>query len=112
MSKKHARPNFNQSQVGEILKRSFGLKASEIHSLPSYDDQNYYVATIEGGKYILKILNSEDSKNPNLVDVQSQVMFFLHQNGLPTQTTLPSTSGQLMIFEEMGMKPLTQFILP
>lgn len=111
MSVKHAKPNFNQSQVGEILKRRFGLKPSEIRLLPSYDDQNFYVVTTEGGEYILKISNTEDSKNPNLFEVQSHAMFFLHQNGLPTQTSLPSTSGQLLIFEEMGMKPFTQFIL-
>lgn len=111
MSVNHAKPNVNQSQVAEILKRSFGLKPSEIRSLPSYDDQNFYVETTESGEYILKILNSEDSKNPNLVEVQSHAMFFLHQNGLPTQTPLPSTSGQLFIFEEMGMTPFTQFIL-
>lgn len=107
MSVKHAQPNFSQSQVADIVKRLFSLTPSEIHSLPSYDDQNFYVAAIEGGEYVLKIMNSEDSKNLTLIEVQTHAMSFLQQNGLPTQTSLPTTSGQLMSLEEIGMKPVT-----
>uniref|UniRef100_A0A3Q3WQT3 Hydroxylysine kinase n=1 Tax=Mola mola TaxID=94237 RepID=A0A3Q3WQT3_MOLML len=100
MSMKHAKPNFSQSLVAEIVKRLFSFEPSEIRSLPSYDDQNFYVAAMEGGEYVLKIMNSEDSKNPAMIEVQSYVMSFLHQNGLPAQTPLPNTSGQLMSREE------------
>lgn len=95
-----AKPNFSHAQVVEMVKRLFGLTASEIRSLPSYDDQNFYVAPIEGGEYILKILNSEDSKKPSLIEMQTYAMSFLHQNGLPAQTVLPTASGQLMSLEE------------
>nr|XP_046246631.1 hydroxylysine kinase isoform X2 [Scatophagus argus] len=101
MSVKHAQPQFSQSQVTEIVKRIFRLTPSEIRSLPSYDDQNFYVATTEGGEYVLKIMNTEDSKNPTMIEVQTCVMTFLHQNGLPVQTALPTSSGELMSLEEM-----------
>ncbi|XP_044056107.1 hydroxylysine kinase isoform X2 [Siniperca chuatsi] len=101
MSVKHAKPNFSQSQVAELVKRLFRLTASEIRSLPSYDDQNFHVLAVEGGEYVLKIMNSEDSKNPSLVEVQTYAMSFLHQNGLPAQTALPTTLGQLMSLEEI-----------
>ncbi|XP_023255612.1 hydroxylysine kinase-like [Seriola lalandi dorsalis] len=101
MAAKHAKPNFSQSQVSEMVKRLFKLTPSEIRSLPSYDDQNFYMAPVEGGEYVLKIMNSEDSKNPNLVEVQTYAMSFLHQNGLPAQTALPTASGQLMSLEEI-----------
>lgn len=104
MSVKNAQPNFSQSQVVEIVKKLFSLTPSEIRSLPAYDDQNVYVAAIEGGEYILKITNSEDSKNPVLIEMQTYAMSFLHQNGLPVQTTLPTTSGELMSLEETGIK--------
>lgn len=107
MPAKHAKPNFSQSQVVDIVKRLFSLTPSEIHSLPSYDDQNFYVAAIEGGEYVLKIMNSEDSKDPTLIELQTHAMSFLRQNGIPAQTCLPTTSGQLMSLEEMGMKPVT-----
>ncbi|XP_034003871.1 hydroxylysine kinase-like [Trematomus bernacchii] len=101
MSVKHAKPNFSQSQVAETVKRLFGLTASEIGSLPSYDDQNFFIDPIEGGKYVLKIMNSEDSKNPTLIEVQTHAMSVLQQNGLPAQTALPNISGQLMSLEEI-----------
>uniref|UniRef100_UPI0037E91B2A hydroxylysine kinase-like n=1 Tax=Semicossyphus pulcher TaxID=241346 RepID=UPI0037E91B2A len=101
MSVKHAIPNFSQPQVAELVKRLFRLTTSEIHSLPSYDDQNFYVAAVEGGEYVLKIMNSVHSKDFNLIAVQTYAMSFLRQNGLPVQTALPTTSGQLMSLEEM-----------
>ncbi|XP_067370122.1 hydroxylysine kinase-like isoform X1 [Channa argus] len=101
MSQKHSKPNVSHSQVSEMVKRLFGLTALKIHSLPSYDDQNFYVAPMEGGEYVLKIMNSADSKNPALIEVQTYAMNFLHKNGLPTQTALSATSGQLMSLEEI-----------
>ncbi|CAJ1060767.1 hydroxylysine kinase-like [Xyrichtys novacula] len=101
MAAQHAKPNFSQPQVAELVKRLFRLTSSEIRSLPSYDDQNFYVSAVEGGEYVLKIMNSEDSKNSIMIEVQTYAMTFLHQNGLPAQTALPTVSGQLMSLEEM-----------
>ncbi|KAM7011964.1 hydroxylysine kinase [Tautogolabrus adspersus] len=101
MAAQHTKPNFSQHQVAELVKRLFQLTPSEIRSLPSYDDQNFYVAAVEGGEYVLKIMNSDDSKNTNLIEVQTYTMSFLNQNGLPAQTALPTISGQLMSLEEM-----------
>ncbi|XP_070817278.1 hydroxylysine kinase isoform X2 [Chaetodon trifascialis] len=92
MSEKHFQPNFSQSQVVELVKRLFNLTPSDIHSLPSYSDQNFYVAAVEGGEYVLKIMNSEDSKDPTLIELQTCAMSFLHQNGLPAQTAHLTTS--------------------
>ncbi|XP_042337584.1 hydroxylysine kinase-like, partial [Plectropomus leopardus] len=100
MSMKNAKPNFSQSQVVEMVKRLFGLTPSEICPLPSYDDQNFYLAPIEGGEYVLKILNSEASKTPSLTEVQMYAMSFLQRNGLSAQTARPTASGQLMSLEE------------
>ncbi|KAF7647474.1 hypothetical protein LDENG_00171880 [Lucifuga dentata] len=109
MYKKHFKPNLSHSQVSEMVKRLYRLTPSAIHSLPSYDDQNFHLAGSEGGEYILKIMNSEDSKSPALLEVQTYTMIFLHQHGLPTQTVLPTTTGQLMTLEEISKSPVTQF---
>ncbi|KAM9385797.1 hydroxylysine kinase-like [Pholidichthys leucotaenia] len=101
MSEKDAQPNFNTSQVTEMVKRLFMLTPVKIHSLPSFEDQNFCVVTAEGGEYVLKIMNSKDSKNPDLIEMQTYAMSFLHQNGLPTQIAVPTTSGQLMSLEEV-----------
>ncbi|XP_068176174.1 hydroxylysine kinase-like isoform X2 [Antennarius striatus] len=101
MSEKHLQPKFSQSQVVELMKRLYRLTPLEIYSLPSYEDQNFHVAASEGGEYILKIMNSKDSKNPALIDVQTSAMSFLHDKGYPTQTALPTIFGQLMSLEEL-----------
>lgn len=84
-----------------MVKRLFGLTPSLLRQLPSYDDQNYYVSTVEGSEYVLKIMNSVHSKNATLLEVQTHTMTFLHQHGLPAQTALPTTTGQLMSLEEI-----------
>ncbi|XP_017268830.1 hydroxylysine kinase [Kryptolebias marmoratus] len=101
MSVQLTKPKFNESQVSELLKKLFNLTPREICSLPSYDDQNFYVASPESGEYVLKIMNAEDSKNVNLIEVQTYAMSFAQQNGLPTQTVIPTNSGQLLSLEEM-----------
>ncbi|KAM9362156.1 hydroxylysine kinase-like [Symphorus nematophorus] len=101
MSVKCIVPNLSQSQLVEMMKRLFRLTPSEIRPLPSYNDQNVYVLATEGGEYILKIMNSEDSKNPAMFEVQTCAMSLLHQNGFPAPTVLPTPSGQLMSLEEI-----------
>lgn len=107
MSTAHAQPEFSHSQVTEMIKRLFGLTLSKIQPLPSYDDQNFHVVTEDGVDYVLKIMNSEDSKNFGLINIQTYAMSFLHQNGLPTQTTVPTKTGQLVTQEEIGKKTVT-----
>ncbi|XP_037106177.1 hydroxylysine kinase-like [Syngnathus acus] len=89
-------PRLNLSQATELVKKHYKLTPSEMHHLPSFDDQNIYIATVEAGEYILKISNSEDSKDPVLFELQTYAMNFLHENGLLTQTTLKTTTGQDM----------------
>uniref|UniRef100_A0AAQ4NRG0 Hydroxylysine kinase n=1 Tax=Gasterosteus aculeatus aculeatus TaxID=481459 RepID=A0AAQ4NRG0_GASAC len=101
MATLHSKPNFSHAQVVEMVTRLFSLTPSEIRPLPSYDDQNFYVSCMEGGEYVLKIMNSEDSKNPSMIEVQTYAMSVLHQNGLPAQTALRNAAGQLMSLEEM-----------
>ncbi|XP_039985079.1 hydroxylysine kinase isoform X2 [Xiphias gladius] len=101
MAAKHVKPNFSPSQVSEMVERLFGRTPSEIRSLPSYDDQNFHVAAAGGGEYVLKIMNSADSGSPVLIELQTCAMSFLNRSGLPAQTALPTTSGQLMSLEEI-----------
>ncbi|XP_054645683.1 hydroxylysine kinase [Dunckerocampus dactyliophorus] len=101
MSEQHAKPNVSPSQAAELVKKHYNLTPSETSYLPSYVDQNFYVATVEGGQYVLKIMNSEDSKDPTLFELQTYAMAFLKENGVPTQTALKTTTGQVMFQEDM-----------
>lgn len=102
-----ASPEFSRSQASEIAKRLYGLSLSEMGPLPSYDGQNFYVATEDGGEYVLKIFNFEDSKNTKLFDVQMQAVSFLQQNGMPVPTAVPTVSGQITSLEEAGRHRVT-----
>ncbi|XP_051930593.1 hydroxylysine kinase [Hippocampus zosterae] len=99
MSANHDKPNISHSQAVDIVKKYYNLTTSQLHCLPSYDDQNFCIATVEGGKYVLKIMNSVHTKNPTVIELQTYAMNFLHENGLPTQTTRKTTMGQDMFLE-------------
>uniref|UniRef100_H3CCJ8 Hydroxylysine kinase n=1 Tax=Tetraodon nigroviridis TaxID=99883 RepID=H3CCJ8_TETNG len=100
MSAKHVKPDFSKSQAADITRRLFGFTPIEMGSLPSYMDQNFYVATAEGGKYVLKVFNLKDSENPSLIEAQMWAMSFLLQNGIPVPTSVPTASGQITSLEE------------
>ncbi|KAG7283709.1 hypothetical protein CRUP_020482 [Coryphaenoides rupestris] len=103
------KPHFSEAQVVEVVQRLYGLRVSTVRPLPSYDDQNFYVAAAApegggGGEYVLKVMNSVDSENPALIDVQTQAMRFLHDHGFPAQTAVPTAAGELMSLEQIGKK--------
>ncbi|KAL7866982.1 hypothetical protein AOLI_G00147960 [Acnodon oligacanthus] len=101
MSVKEFKPNLTVSQATDITGRLFGLTVSSVSPLPSYDDQNFHVVSSEGGQYVLKVMNSADSQNLPLLEVQTHTMNFLRQRGLPAQTVVPTVTGQLMSLEEI-----------
>lgn len=86
-----AKPTFSEAQACVLVESVFGLKVSKIRPLPSYDDQNFHVwisrtTDIPDGptEYVLKINNTEASKTPDLVEVQSHIIMFLRAAGFPT----------------------------
>ncbi|XP_036591953.1 hydroxylysine kinase [Trichosurus vulpecula] len=96
------KPAFSELQASALVESVFGLKVTKIQPLPSYDDQNFHVyvlRTIEtsGGplEYVLKVNNTESSKNTDLVEVQSHIMMFLKAEGFPTATVHPTKGGSL-----------------
>ncbi|XP_067271033.1 hydroxylysine kinase [Pseudorasbora parva] len=101
MISKQSKPNLSHSQVSELMKRLYGLSVSVIRPLPSYDDQNFHLCPGEGREYVLKVMNSTDSHNTSVVELQNHAMNFLHQRGLPAQTALPTLTGQLMSAEQL-----------
>lgn len=100
LSENTAKPNFSLDQATDLLGRLYGLTASEIYPLPSFDDQNFYVSSSNGNEYVLKISNTTDSENPTLIEVQTFVMSHLQQNGIPTQKVIPTNTGQLWSLQE------------
>lgn len=89
-------------QATQLTVRLYGVTLTEISTLPSYNDQNFFLVTKEDNKYVLKIMNSKESMNPTRMEVQTLAMSFLHQRGVPSQIVVPTTTGKLMSMEEIG----------
>ncbi|XP_057350679.1 hydroxylysine kinase isoform X1 [Manis pentadactyla] len=97
-----AKPTFGEVQASALVESVFGLKVSKIHPLPSYDDQNFHVCisrtkhtTDSPAEYVLKISNTESSKTPDLIEVQSHIMMFLRAAGFPTASVCRTKGGNI-----------------
>ncbi|XP_048812170.1 hydroxylysine kinase [Lagopus muta] len=97
-----AKPAFGEDEVAELVAEVFGLKAAWVRPLPSYDDQNFHVRVSSRGEaegaeeYVLKITNSEDSRQPALIEAQTQAMVFLSARGFPAATPRLTKDGSIM----------------
>ncbi|KFV61079.1 Hydroxylysine kinase, partial [Dryobates pubescens] len=106
------KPALGEKEVTELIDRVFGLKVSWIRPLPSYDDQNFHVGVLgnqgvseSADEYVLKITNSEDSQEPDLIEVQTQAMMFLSNEGFPSATPYLTKDGNIMSLESGGTGP-------
>ncbi|XP_069078146.1 hydroxylysine kinase isoform X1 [Pleurodeles waltl] len=101
------KPALSDTQATLLVEGVFGLKVSKIKPLPSYDDQNFHIETAELEKttnvsdFVLKITSCEESKNVNLIDVQTRVMMFLRTEGFPTPTAVPTRDGRILSLESI-----------
>ncbi|XP_074773231.1 hydroxylysine kinase isoform X2 [Athene noctua] len=100
------KPAFGEKEATELVDKVFGLKVSWIRPLPSYDDQNFHVCVsrskgvAEGAdEYVLKITNSADSQEPDLIEAQTQAMLFLSAEGFPSATPYLTKDGNIMSLE-------------
>ncbi|NXP10012.1 HYKK kinase, partial [Thinocorus orbignyianus] len=106
------KPALGEEEAMELVDRVFGLKVSWIGPLPSYDDQNFHVrvsrnkGAAEGAdEYVLKITNSADSQEPELIEVQTRAMMFLSTEGFPSATPYLTKDGNIMALESGGAGP-------
>lgn len=116
------KPALGEKEVTELVDSVFGLKVSWIRPLPSYDDQNFHVrvsrnkGAAEGAdEYVLKITNSEDSQEPDLIEAQTRAMMFLSAEGFPSATPYLTKDGNIMSLESGGEQseaPLLSYCHP
>lgn len=98
----YSRPTLSLQQATDLVEQLYGMSVTKITNLPSYLDQNFRLEGQDGKRYVLKIMNVEDSKNSSLLEMQTLAMSFLKQHGLPAQTVIPTSTGKLMSMEEIG----------
>ncbi|ESO97237.1 hypothetical protein LOTGIDRAFT_239161 [Lottia gigantea] len=93
--------------VEELLDTVYGLKAVSVTPLNSYDDCNYgikvepewtnpHIKEVAPHGYLMKIINSMDSKRPEMHHAQHTLMDHLRSKGVPTQQPVPTKKGELI----------------
>ena len=99
------KPMMTKESASEILEKVYGLKASKITELNSYDDKNYhvlcneneynnpYITEISNDGYVLKIINSLDSVKTNVMEAQTELMLFLNEKGINCPLPVKCISG-------------------
>lgn len=84
------RPNSSIETATDLLARVYGLTATKIYELNAYDDRNYHVyckkshknphiPSISENGYVLKIVNSLDSRKSDIIDAQNKMLIFLNR---------------------------------
>lgn len=85
---KNIKPILSIEEAKNIIKVIYGLTCSGITQLNGYDDVNYkvtvedatdnnHIKTVCNNGYVLKVMNSLDSKNLALVEGQNALMVYL-----------------------------------
>lgn len=73
------KPDFGTEDAKEVLKEIFGFECLKVVELNGYDDRNYLVEVegVCGDGFVLKIMNSLDSKNLRFVEGCNALLQFL-----------------------------------
>ncbi|CAC5381444.1 AGPHD1 [Mytilus coruscus] len=104
------KPVIPQSFIKDIVHRLYGMEVIDFIELNSYDDRNYhihvdksinntYIDDIHPPGYVLKVLNSGDSKDPAIIEAQHQLFHHLHKKCLPVQEPVCNIHGQTWAVE-------------
>ncbi|XP_078047959.1 hydroxylysine kinase [Augochlora pura] len=107
------RPPGSEQIVSVLLEKLYRLKATRITELNSYDDRNYHIICEKTNKnphidsvsedgYVLKIVNSLDSKNSRVVDAQNEISIFLNQRRVNCPLPVKNINGDYYSFETLS----------
>ncbi|KAG8228449.1 hypothetical protein J437_LFUL009100 [Ladona fulva] len=109
------KPNVTLEMAKEMASKLYGLRVKEIHELNAYDDRNFHILVddIESKTikrtwvhgYVLKIMNSLDSKNLLLIDGQKEILIFLTKYKIICPNPVPNLQGFFYSLEEIPNGP-------
>lgn len=107
------KPMIPEDFIKDIVLRLYGINVIGWKELNAYDDKNYHIQidpSINNNKYIdrlhqpgyvLKVLNSNDSKNPAIIESQHKLLICLHRKGLPVQEPVYNLYGKTYSVEKV-----------
>lgn len=108
----HIRPPVTENTAVILLERLYGMTATSVRELNAYDDRNYHVLCEEShmnphvtkpekNGYVLKVINSLDSRKINVIEAQNELMIFLNQRGICCPLPIKNLNGQYFSLENL-----------
>lgn len=81
------RPILDSEDVKKLVFKYYGFKVTKVVELNGYDDKNYHVGvetfrqkegtSVCSNEYVFKVINSLDSKKPELFEAQNLLLLHL-----------------------------------
>jgi hydroxylysine kinase len=110
-SEKVIKPSISQENAVEVIKELYGFSVTEIKELNGYDDRNFFfsvahtyenphVTCLNECGYLLKVTNSQDSKDSQFFDAQHQMILHLSKAGIVVPEPVSNRHGKLKSFKE------------
>jgi len=107
------KPKVTNEDVHRLVRKFYNLEVTSIKELNSYDDKNFFIKVKDDSclpdasdrcphGYLLKILNSLDSKAETLIDAQNQMMLFLNKRGVLCSKPVQNVEKQLKAYTELA----------
>ncbi|XP_076631996.1 hydroxylysine kinase [Colletes latitarsis] len=112
------RPPGSDRLASDLLEKLYGLKATRVIELNAYDDRNYHVVcenlslnphatTISEHGYVLKIVNSLDSRKGHVIDAQTEMLIFLNQRNVSCPDPVKNVNGTYHSLEKLDVDGFT-----
>ncbi|KAL3863739.1 hypothetical protein ACJMK2_005478 [Sinanodonta woodiana] len=110
------KPVVTEEEVKELAWRLFGMRVRSMEELTSYDDKNFhlimeddydnaYIKAIRPDGYVMKILNTFQSRDPTTIEAQHAMQKHLRDRGIVTQEPILNREGKDMSLEVMMSDP-------
>ncbi|XP_033341414.2 hydroxylysine kinase [Megalopta genalis] len=105
-------PPGSEQIVSDLLEKLYSLKVTRITVLNSYDDRNYHIIcenlhknphidSVSKDGYVLKIINSLDSKNSRVIDAQNEMLIYLNQRRINCPLPVKNMNGEYYSLETL-----------
>ncbi|XP_039307586.1 hydroxylysine kinase [Solenopsis invicta] len=108
----HIRPPVTEETAIALLERLYGMRATSVRELNAYDDRNYHVVcggtttnphaiNLENTSYVLKVINSLESRKTDVIEAQTELMIFLNQQNICCSLPVKNVSGAYFSLETL-----------
>lgn len=106
------RPPVTTEVAVALLERLYGLHATSVRELDAYDDRNYHVLCEElranphmispaKDGYVLKVINSLDSRKTGIIEAQNNLMMYLNDRDIPCPLPVKNLQGAYFSLESL-----------